>query len=166
MPHAGNQEEAGRARRLLRAHRTHHGFVIADRVLRRNDGVGPTLIDQEFAPQARLAAQVRIVGGEKRHLGICVGGVPIEVETVEIPIGIVEDPVPPEIQARRFTLTDEVTRPSGFATAHPSGVEAFSGARIPGPVVDLAHRRDLRCGQAIGVILSATLKDCGVEFAR
>src|SRR5579871_6964808 len=149
------------------AHLFLHTLVVVDAVERRNVGIAETVILDQLSTVALKRFEVRIHVVEDRaqrrindlHVAIEVLS-PIETERPEIPLGILEADVAQErhAQSRMRPSTRGVagdpTRPasrSRFATRQDSGKD-LDAIRVPGALINLLDRIDLRGGKTIGGI--------------
>jgi hypothetical protein len=123
------------------------------------------VIQDQFPFPVLEGPQIGIVGADDSHLRVSEGDIAIEVEGVRVPLGIVEDPIAPEVQPRRFGMSHEVAGPPRFAATNPTRKEAFPGERVPGPGVHAANRRDLRRREARGGVVALAEEARGVEPA-
>ena len=164
----GHEEPRELLRLLIAAELVGEPFVQGDRLIGRDDRIGPALEDEELAAARLEGAEVSRCGaiqiGAKR--GVDLRHVAIEIETPPVPVGA-ERPFEQAVErrlARRIggRLEKTPVERTGLAAGRPAVVGRF--ARLIGRAgIEGLGRRDLGGGQAIGGISTLACERSRVE---
>src|SRR5581483_4832624 len=159
-------------------HSSLHGFEVVDATLRRDGGIAPAVILDEFAAAGFGGSEIGVLGADEA--GIFVGelDVRIEIERAEVPMRVVKDDVAEEGVSEEpgegrligtGSASGEPERPvdsNRFGAGSIAGENLFVGAWVSGTLVDLLCRADLSGGEAIGAVARLALDHDGIEMAE
>jgi hypothetical protein len=168
--HAGQHEQAVFV--LKRAHASQlgrHGLVIVDAVRRRDPGICPAVVLQQFSATIEEGCQIWI---DRIHCPpvdlVREGRVSIEIIGLVIPVGILEHHELEDAGGKRHGLgrhCSDAGRPSQLASKGHSGIDILLGARIDRATIDLSDRVDLRGSQAIRTVFTLAFDNSRIELA-